>query len=290
MACSKDLVCEDKCARSRNCTKHKCKRRCCAGDCPPCEEVAVFRVPCRSRYTVLVDLLIALCPVEQKREQKLLNAPNHAAFLHCATTLNVDHTSATLDPVLPATTPALPGSKDVNTYVQVTAMTTKPLIEFSATTIHAIMRDKPIVYPPQMTLEEMQCPPCLVPESRECQGEHSAQKARAAAGIKNAAFDKLLACDPTVCPAATVVTKNQEQDDEDAEKYDKNEAKMTKEQRKQKSRERQEELTKRWQLQEEERIKSERQWLTPTTIAKIIGALVILMFFGLMIGSTVLRR
>uniref|UniRef100_A0A0A9CQN6 RING-type domain-containing protein n=1 Tax=Arundo donax TaxID=35708 RepID=A0A0A9CQN6_ARUDO len=44
--CYQELTCERKCQRSRNCGRHACKRRCCAGDCPPCSEICDRKLRC----------------------------------------------------------------------------------------------------------------------------------------------------------------------------------------------------------------------------------------------------
>ncbi|CAK9233126.1 unnamed protein product [Sphagnum troendelagicum] len=46
--CYQDLLCERKCQRTRDCTRHACKRRCCDGNCPPCSEVCGKRLKCRN--------------------------------------------------------------------------------------------------------------------------------------------------------------------------------------------------------------------------------------------------
>nr|CAB3472083.1 unnamed protein product [Digitaria exilis] len=44
--CYQELTCERKCQRLRNCGRHACKRRCCAGDCPPCSETCDRKLRC----------------------------------------------------------------------------------------------------------------------------------------------------------------------------------------------------------------------------------------------------
>lgn len=44
--CYQELTCERKCQRLRNCGRHACKRRCCAGDCPPCSETCDKKLRC----------------------------------------------------------------------------------------------------------------------------------------------------------------------------------------------------------------------------------------------------
>ncbi|GAB6023932.1 NF-X1-type zinc finger protein nfxl1 [Chamberlinius hualienensis] len=38
MPCHKEFVCETKCKKVRDCGRHPCSRKCCSGDCPPCEQ------------------------------------------------------------------------------------------------------------------------------------------------------------------------------------------------------------------------------------------------------------
>lgn len=37
--CGTEFLCDKRCNRMRNCGRHHCRRRCCDGKCPPCEEV-----------------------------------------------------------------------------------------------------------------------------------------------------------------------------------------------------------------------------------------------------------
>lgn len=38
--------CQTRCTRMRDCQRHPCKRRCCAGDCPPCDQPCNRRLKC----------------------------------------------------------------------------------------------------------------------------------------------------------------------------------------------------------------------------------------------------
>ncbi|CAI5528426.1 unnamed protein product [Closterium sp. Naga37s-1] len=38
LPCHQEYLCDRRCQRGRPCGRHLCKRRCCAGDCPPCPE------------------------------------------------------------------------------------------------------------------------------------------------------------------------------------------------------------------------------------------------------------
>lgn len=46
--CSKDLVCNVKCNKIRSCGVHSCKRKCCDGHCPPCEELCGRTLACKT--------------------------------------------------------------------------------------------------------------------------------------------------------------------------------------------------------------------------------------------------
>jgi len=37
--CCQPYLCEKRCGKDRNCGRHQCKKKCCQGNCPPCEEV-----------------------------------------------------------------------------------------------------------------------------------------------------------------------------------------------------------------------------------------------------------
>ncbi|XP_060521136.1 NF-X1-type zinc finger protein NFXL1 [Cylas formicarius] len=44
--CSKQYLCDTKCKRIRDCNKHPCNRKCCDGNCPPCEKVCGHTLQC----------------------------------------------------------------------------------------------------------------------------------------------------------------------------------------------------------------------------------------------------
>ncbi|KAF6263962.1 hypothetical protein COO60DRAFT_1292737 [Scenedesmus sp. NREL 46B-D3] len=46
--CHTDVRCDSKCTNMRACGRHACKRRCCDGSCPPCEEVCGRWLRCRN--------------------------------------------------------------------------------------------------------------------------------------------------------------------------------------------------------------------------------------------------
>ncbi|XP_041358190.1 NF-X1-type zinc finger protein NFXL1-like [Gigantopelta aegis] len=46
--CSKEYLCDIKCTNYRDCGKHQCKRKCCDGNCPPCEQICGKNLGCRN--------------------------------------------------------------------------------------------------------------------------------------------------------------------------------------------------------------------------------------------------
>lgn len=46
VACHKQLICETKCKTIRSCNKHPCNRKCCDGQCPPCDKICGKTLPC----------------------------------------------------------------------------------------------------------------------------------------------------------------------------------------------------------------------------------------------------
>ncbi|XP_077355994.1 NF-X1-type zinc finger protein NFXL1 [Festucalex cinctus] len=48
MACHKEYLCESKCSKSRSCQKHTCRRKCCPGNCPPCDQICARTLGCRN--------------------------------------------------------------------------------------------------------------------------------------------------------------------------------------------------------------------------------------------------
>ena len=47
--CGTSFVCEKRCTKERNCGRHACKRRCCAGtNCPPCPETCARQLSCKN--------------------------------------------------------------------------------------------------------------------------------------------------------------------------------------------------------------------------------------------------
>ena len=42
--CCESLRCQRKCAELRNCGRHACRRRCCDGNHPMCQEVGAYAV------------------------------------------------------------------------------------------------------------------------------------------------------------------------------------------------------------------------------------------------------
>ncbi|RLW09358.1 hypothetical protein DV515_00002822, partial [Chloebia gouldiae] len=48
MPCHKPYLCETKCTKIRDCQKHQCRRKCCSGNCPPCDQVCGRTLGCRN--------------------------------------------------------------------------------------------------------------------------------------------------------------------------------------------------------------------------------------------------
>ena len=48
LPCSAEFKCETKCNKLRNCGKHKCNRKCCDGDCRPCNEICNKMLSCKN--------------------------------------------------------------------------------------------------------------------------------------------------------------------------------------------------------------------------------------------------
>jgi len=46
--CFQEFLCETKCTRMRSCGKHPCKRKCCDGNCPPCQNLCGKTLNCRN--------------------------------------------------------------------------------------------------------------------------------------------------------------------------------------------------------------------------------------------------
>ncbi|OXB56725.1 hypothetical protein ASZ78_013322, partial [Callipepla squamata] len=46
--CHKPYLCETKCTKIRDCQKHQCRRKCCSGNCPPCDQVCGRTLGCRN--------------------------------------------------------------------------------------------------------------------------------------------------------------------------------------------------------------------------------------------------
>ncbi|XP_031617999.1 NF-X1-type zinc finger protein NFXL1 isoform X1 [Contarinia nasturtii] len=46
LPCSKTFLCEAKCKRMRDCNKHACNRKCCDGDCSPCDKICGKTLSC----------------------------------------------------------------------------------------------------------------------------------------------------------------------------------------------------------------------------------------------------
>lgn len=46
--CSQEFLCDIKCLKMRQCERHPCKRKCCDGGCPPCEQTCNRNLNCRN--------------------------------------------------------------------------------------------------------------------------------------------------------------------------------------------------------------------------------------------------
>lgn len=46
--CSQPYTCDFKCTNMRNCGRHPCKKKCCDGNCPPCEQICNRNLHCRN--------------------------------------------------------------------------------------------------------------------------------------------------------------------------------------------------------------------------------------------------
>ncbi len=46
--CTKEYICDLKCKRQRDCRKHTCNRKCCDGECPPCEQGCGRNLSCKN--------------------------------------------------------------------------------------------------------------------------------------------------------------------------------------------------------------------------------------------------
>ncbi|XP_028041296.1 NF-X1-type zinc finger protein NFXL1 [Bombyx mandarina] len=68
LPCSKEFRCETKCRGTRPCRKHSCGRKCCNGNCPPCEKICDKQLQCgRHRCTNICHLGPCYpCPQEIK--------------------------------------------------------------------------------------------------------------------------------------------------------------------------------------------------------------------------------
>ncbi|XP_016340341.1 NF-X1-type zinc finger protein NFXL1-like [Sinocyclocheilus anshuiensis] len=48
LPCHKEYLCESKCNKTRACSRHQCKRKCCPGSCPPCDMSCTRMLGCRN--------------------------------------------------------------------------------------------------------------------------------------------------------------------------------------------------------------------------------------------------
>eukprot|EP01132_Coremiostelium_polycephalum_P004597 gene4597-5739_t len=203
--CSNEqLLCQNKCNNQRNCKKHKCKKKCCAGDCPDCDEVCGEKLlcgnhkcestchsgrclPCIKTVKVFCNckqsFVLVPCGTEKKcpvpRCSKSCRIPStchhpdvkrHRCHfgtcptLPCTKICNLAHPECNHTCPLPCHDPAPKISFRL-----------KPTIEHQSQIIHPITKEKPVVIPPPMTDTQAQklCPPCEVPIDRICLGKHT---------------------------------------------------------------------------------------------------------------------
>lgn len=68
LPCSKEFKCETKCRGTRLCGKHSCARKCCNGNCPPCEKICDKPLQCgRHKCTNICHRGPCYpCPLESK--------------------------------------------------------------------------------------------------------------------------------------------------------------------------------------------------------------------------------
>ncbi|XP_071847469.1 NF-X1-type zinc finger protein NFXL1-like [Apostichopus japonicus] len=48
LPCTKEYLCDTRCNKIKPCTRHPCKRRCCDGNCPPCEQTCSKPLTCKN--------------------------------------------------------------------------------------------------------------------------------------------------------------------------------------------------------------------------------------------------
>ncbi|XP_046852833.1 NF-X1-type zinc finger protein NFXL1-like [Xenia sp. Carnegie-2017] len=46
--CSQEFICDIKCTQMKNCGRHQCRRKCCDGGCPPCEQICNRQLNCKN--------------------------------------------------------------------------------------------------------------------------------------------------------------------------------------------------------------------------------------------------
>ncbi|CAB3990085.1 NF-X1-type zinc finger NFXL1 [Paramuricea clavata] len=46
--CSQEFICDIKCPKLKNCQRHQCRRKCCHGQCPPCEQICGRQLSCKN--------------------------------------------------------------------------------------------------------------------------------------------------------------------------------------------------------------------------------------------------
>ncbi|GAM20809.1 hypothetical protein SAMD00019534_039840 [Acytostelium subglobosum LB1] len=200
--CQKELTCTTKCNNNRDCGKHKCRRKCCTGNCPPCEEECGERLSCGNhkcksnchrgrclpcQFTVKLYCACKLTYIEVPcGTEKRAPVPKCTKLCQAPTTCHHSarrHHRCHFGPCQPCNkkcSAPLPNCKHkcpdpCHDPIPTVNYKTKPFIEYSSQTIHALIKDKPVVFPTALPLSQVQCKPCLVPQDRLCVGEHGAK-------------------------------------------------------------------------------------------------------------------
>lgn len=189
LPCTKEYLCDTKCNKTRPCTRHQCKRRCCDGNCPPCEQVCGKPLTCKNHKCPLpchpgpcylcpetVDIfcfckstkITVPCGVE-----KVTRPPKCRE--QCRVPPDCHHTKR--DPHR-CHFKRCPPCKQVCSQKLPNCNHTCPMKCHSAVLTQRmekkIVRDGPWVPAPKAYLEVVNyaCPPCEVPVPVECLGKH----------------------------------------------------------------------------------------------------------------------
>ncbi|CAF90330.1 unnamed protein product [Tetraodon nigroviridis] len=140
MPCHKEYLCESKCPQTRTCQRHQCRRKCCPGNCPPCDQSCGRTLGCRNHkcpsschpgscYPCPESVWLALCLRRRRPGRPLRTGAEHQ-------------------------TAALQGDLQVQL--------AGPWEQPSA---------------PAFVKKALPCPPCQVPIPTSCFGEHEEKEA-----------------------------------------------------------------------------------------------------------------